>query len=361
MDTIDKFVGDARAKGLTDDHIKQMLIDHGWSKSNVEAALIGVSIPQAPHSPAVAAQKSSVKSHTLRSSISSLEAALQHIFLWVFTVTSSVMLITVISIIFGSSPASSKSLLTYLVLETVTFSPFVILFIMYLRQFNKNQELSTGRIWSTITIVLHSLGAMGSIVVFLLSLVLVSSYDDRTPFLISAVVIGSMNIAVVVAYILTSFTKNKFLSIRRKLLYAFPAFLFLIIASFGILALMHVGPMRSDDQTRRNLVETVKTIKTYTQANDKLPADISSLKNIKSGITYKKNTSSTYSLCADFKVDTQKGNMYTADYRETIDESVADYSFSSVQKGQNCFNITASALKAPEDTYAPFDDTMDIY
>jgi hypothetical protein len=353
MTEIDTFINQAREKGLDDNKIRQLLIDQGWSVSQVESGLLGLTVPAVPATTIQSAQEE--KSLVKRATISSLEAALQHIFLWVFTLTSTIMISIVSAIAFGGSSTdrSSEPLLTYLVLETVTFLPFIILFIHYLRKFKKDNELTTGRIWSIITIVIHSLGAMGSIITFLLAIILVPTDNGgRFPVLIASGAIAIMNIGVLGAYIIANFTKRASFPTRDKLLYSFPVLLFAIILIFGIMAVVNVGPLRADDQTRKDLVDTVKAIKTYTNDNKKLPTNLTSVDGAKSGITYSKKSTTDYSLCANFQVSSRQNSYYSS---VTItDDYVYEYDFSSTKAGQNCFTITANYLvkSYPYDDYS---------
>lgn len=96
MDDAKEYVAQAREKGLSDDQIKQMLIDSGWTVAQARAVLYDLKIPVAPQlrirqdSPA-AAQLPVQATSASTNSIGALEAAFQHVLLWVFTATTTVM------------------------------------------------------------------------------------------------------------------------------------------------------------------------------------------------------------------------------------------------------------------------------
>jgi hypothetical protein len=348
VDGVQQFIADARAKGMDDAHIRELLLGNGWVAGQIDAALGGLNVPPPPAAVApapapslgVAPASPTPATPAGRPSISALEAALQHVLLWLFTATSSVMIGIVSATLFGSGDGSSESLLTYVVMETVTFLPFLGLFYYYLRQQKKQPDLTTGRVWSIITIVLHSIGALGAIIALILILVLVRD-GDTAAGLAASTAIAVMNILVVAAYVLANFTKTHNTRFHRRALVAFPIALAVLVASFGVLALVRVGPLRADDQTRQNLVSSAESVRSYTKSNDRLPATAAQVPKLAEGVSYKKLTSSTYELCATFNND-RKGY---GDKTISDDSYISKYEFENNEAGENCWTFKSYSVQ----------------
>lgn len=343
---LQEFINKARKKQLGDDAIKDKLLAAGWQESAVAAALsssgsdeLAVPLPPdltAPHP----------DGHTgARPSITALQAALQHVLLWVFTLTTSVMVGVVSAVLFGKgSSGSSEALLTYVVLEAVTFAPFAFLYWRYVRELKRQPSLMTGRVWSIITIVLHSIGLIGAVVGFILVLILV--HDGETmPGVVATSVIGVMNALVVSAYALANFVKSPGGSLRLWYLRLFPLLLFTLVAVLGVFALVRVGPLRADDQTKQNLVTTITKIHEYAVDNTKLPEGLGVVPGVPAGVTYERLSTSGYRLCGEFKVS-HKG-MYASSYQnsEQDDSYPSRYLFDGTGSGNQCWKFYNSDLR----------------
>lgn len=361
MDEVSQFITEARNKGLNDSQIKQLLLTNGWTEAQAQTVLLGLSVPAAPIPGQGTSEgrhaSSAQQSKKEEKSISALEAALQHVLLWVFTFTSSIMIGVVSFVLFGSDSNSSEALLTYLVVELVTFIPFLILFGQYLRQFRKQPDLKTGKVWSIITIVLHSLGLIGALTTFILVIVLVHD-GDSSAVLASSAAIAVMNALVVGAYVAANFVKPSY-RWRTRLLPFFPIALFILIAFFGVLALTRVGPLKADDETRQRLVDTTNAIKDETKDNKALPESILGIDADTEGISYKKLSSSTYRLCANFNKDTDSYSY--GDDGPTSDDYISKYDFEGTDNGNQCFTLESSYLtsRAESQYYYNSTDGMD--
>lgn len=343
--SIEKFVADARQKGWSDEQTRNALVDNGWSASQVEAALSGLVVPKPPSTPdkREVASQHQASTHA-RPSITALQAALQHVLLWVFTLTSSIMIGIVSYALFGGESSSSKTLITYVVLELVTFAPFAFLFWRYLRRLRREPELMTGKVWSIITIVLHSVGLIGSVIAFVLVLVLVHDANTMAG-LVSSAVIGLMSGVVVLAYVLANFAQKPQLRVRMWYLRFFPVLLFMLIGVLGIMALLQVGPLRADDQTRQNLVTTVRAIHDSSQKHAGAPPrSLSELSGVPSGVTYRTTDTFTYEVCANFQKD------HTSSYENNDvvqdDTYVGVWSFQYGRAGENCWKFTNESAKS---------------
>lgn len=352
MEAINAFVADARAKGMDDEQIKQLLLTNGWNESTVQVALTGLAVPPPPAAPTPAPVVTTPVQPVVngRKSISALEAALQHVLLWLFTGASSIMIGIVTVALFGSGGGSSDSLLAYLVVELVTFLPFCLLFIEYLRKLRKENELATGKVWSIITIVFHSIGLISALITLILVLVLVHD-SDTLPAVLASVAIAIMDAVVVIAYVLANFGTKK-PALRKRLLYAFPAILFVIVAVFGVIALTKVGSLKADDQTKQDLSKTVQAIHSYTQDNHKLPESLSQVNNAASDVTYTRISFDHYKVCGTFKHDNQPS--YASSGSDNYDDYVSDYTFDYHDKGTACWTFMSSVLmNNPDTTYYP--------
>ena len=346
MDEIQKFVDDARQKGWEDDRTREALLANGWSAPQVDAALSGLSVPKPPSaSEGVAPVHHDNPPHHEpgRPSINALQAALQHVLLWVFTLTSSIMIGIVSFALFGNrSDGSSETLLTYVVLELVTFAPFAFLFWRYLLRMGREPELMTGKVWSIITIVLHSIGLIASVIAFILVIILV--HDNATlAGLVASGTIGTMNALVVLAYALANFTKAPQSRFRRSYLLAFPYLLFILIGVLGVFAMLRVGPLRADDQTRQNLTTTVQKIHEYAGEHKSLPNNLSQVSGAPAGVTYKNLGTYTYQVCANFK---KKYNPEYTVSTDAQDDSYADkWAFQYGKAGNNCWKFLNADLQ----------------
>ena len=349
MGDIDTFIDNARAKGWDDGKIKETLAASGWTQPQIDAGMSGLVVPAPPTvapSNAVAQGKPGQEHTQGRPSISALQAALQHVLLWLFTGTTTVMMSVVAFALFARGEGSSEALLTYVVLEIVTFTPFAFLYWRYLQQQRNQPDLMTGKVWSIITIVLHSVGLVGAAIGLILVIVLVHD-TYTTAGVISSLLVGAMDGMVVVAYVAANFAKNTGSRLRKRYLQLFPVGLFILIATLGIAALIKVGPLRADDQTMHNLSTAVDNIHTYAQTHRELPDSLSQLSSAPAGVTYTKTASDSFKVCASFKAGHGTND---PGYTASNDDSYVDSSwFNEGSSGYRCWNFTDSDVS----TYTP--------
>lgn len=343
MDSLKKFIDDARATGWDDERIRQTLGSSGWQPAQIDAALNGLHVPLPPAAAANPHAAGVAANHPGRPSITALQAALQHVLLWVFTLTSSIMIGVVSAALFsGYDNSSADTLLTYVVLEAVTFAPFAVLYVQYLRRLKREPELTTGKVWSIITIVLHSLGLIASVIGFILVLIL-SHNDGTTAGLVGSGTIGVMDALVVLAYVFANFSKAPHSPLRKRYLRLFPVLLFVLIALLGVIALLRVGSLRADTQTKKDLSATVSKVHAYARDNDRLPSALNDIKGAPSGVSYQKVDDSTYKVCASFKKDHNSSYDYS-NGDPTDDSYVSDYDFDSGKAGRNCWSFENTDL-----------------
>jgi hypothetical protein len=350
MDAIKKFITEARSHEWDDAKIKEALQESGWKTTQIEAGLLGMDVPLAPTAaasvPAIEPSTKHADEHGTagRPSITALQAALHHVLLWVFTLTSTIMIGVVAAALFGGDSSSSETLLTYLVLELVTFTPFALLYWRYLRRLKQEPELMTGKVWSIITVVLHSLGLIASIVGFILVIILVHN-GATTPGLVSTATIGVMDGLVVAAYVWANFAKNPHAYLRKRFLQFFPVMLFVLIAALGVVALTRVGSLRADDQTKQDLVSTVAKIHNYANDNKRLPDTLGQVADVPHGVSYHRQSDSTYEVCATFKKQHSLGYSSNHDDYPADDSYVDTYTFGNAEAGNDCWSFENATVR----------------
>lgn len=333
MPELDTFVKDARDKGLDDDIIRKALLSEGWDSSLVTAALTGVTVPK----PATE-QEAAHGSHPKRPSLSPLMAAMHHILLWFFTGSSAVTITGVVASLFGTN-VSSAALASMIAVTIVTFIPYAILFVLYVLKTRKNPDLIPGKVWSIITICLHSIGAMVAAIVLVVNAIT----DTDSMVMISAALVLLLDLLVVKTYLFAAFSAMKLKKFRQIVLYAFiPA----LIVLFGILFSMSafkLGPAKHDEALRTSLVTSVREVVEYTHTNEKLPE--AGAVTLEQGVSYKKLSDTTYEMCASFQTTNREQNdyYYSPSYDQT-DSYVSESDFNNNKSGNTCFTLKSDYL-----------------
>lgn len=340
MDAVSRFIADARAKGLHDEQIKQLLKGNGWTEEQAQQVLLDLAIPAVP---------TKAKGHPVRSkpngvSIGALEAALHHTLLWIFSLASSIMISTVSYTLLGGVDASSGTLWAYIVVELMTFIPFAVLFGHYLVKLRSRSDLKTGKVWSIITIVLHSVAFMAAITTFILALILAHG-DTKKAMVVASLALACMFALVISAYVVANFIKVAHKR-KKEILTAFPILLFAIIAFMAVGAIRQIHPLRADEKTRERLVEVTEAVRKETAIRNALPNSIQAFDINTEGIEYAKQNDSTYKLCATFHKN-RSSDYGSGDIIQ--DGYVAIYDFEDVKHGKQCFTVESSKLT--EETY----------
>lgn len=338
MGKIQDFIQDARDKKLDDAAIRDLLKAAGWQQAEIDAGMLGVEVPRP--------DGQHVKDG--RPALSPLEAALHHVLLWVFVLATSIALSAVSATLFGGNQ-SLEAIAAYIAVAIVTLVPYAVFYSLYLKKLRKNQELTTHRVWSIITIVLHSLGTIAALITLIVTLIV----DTNTSVIVASSSVAVLGALVVVAYAAATFMKPEH-AIRKAILYAYLPLLVLFLAVYGVLAVMKMPDLRADKMLRQDLVTSVQNIVDYAKTNKKLPeqatADI-----IKPGITYTKTSDTEYKVCGDFKTSAGYGYAYpatdTASY-PTYDSYVSEYQFMT-DKGNHCFTFQSAPLSGIDNPDAP--------
>jgi len=324
------FVKKARAKNVSDQEIITLLEREGWDKTEVHAAVLGLDVP----SPVASSDGSKSKS---AHSLSALEAALHHILLWVFSLAAAIVIGSVVNLLFGGA-SSSDEIASFLAVMSVTYIAYGVFYIRYLRRLRHDPLLATGHIWPIITIVIHSLGALSALITIVT--LLLNNSEHRSMYLTTAAVIGVLDACVVAAYAAANFMEKQ--KVRMVILRAFPVVITVLLGVFSIVALLHLAPMKVDDQTQTKLMRAVEEVHNFTNDRGSLPDRLSQTAYKQGDVTYHVNTPDTYTVCANFKLQTTDQDLndsYMAD--DYVDASM----FSNHRKGLECFRFDAVALQ----------------
>lgn len=353
MEKLTAFVTQAREKGLTDESIRKNLELEGWKKEKIDTALAGLEVPK-PDTPA-SEPTATPPQPANPFSLSPLMAALHHIILWFFVGSSTVTICGTVASLYGIS-VSTEVLASMIAVTLITFIPYAVLFCIYLAKLRKNPLLIPGKVWSIITICLHSVGAMTAAIVLVVNLITSGSQV----FIISSALILALNVLVVIAYAFAAFGIHRALTLRKVIVYLY---LPLLLIMFGILfsmSLLKLGPAKHDEDLRRDLSAVAAKIRTETRTNNKLPDSISGLTS-NGSIRYEKTNTRTYKLCANFQTSNTPsvgGASYYSDSstQGTKSDAYADeYSFLNSKSGENCFSFESYYLEEKEQGRETYD------
>ena len=332
MATIDTFIKDARKKGLSDETIRNALIEQHWNKNEIELKLAGLTVPAAT----TLTEPKKADGHI---SLSPLMSALHHILLWFFTGSSTVTIIGVIASLFGES-VSTEALASMIAVTLVTFIPYAILFIIYLIKARKTPGLMPGKVWSIITICLHSIGAMIAAIVFVINIITASE-----TVVVSSGLVFTLDIIVVTTYLFAAFSAPSIAPLRRIVTTAYIPLLFVLFSLLFGASALQLGPAQHDEKIRTALVSSVRAVADYTQANDKLPTS-GSQTSIDANVKYEKINDKTYRVCATFEAGKNpRSSYYYANDQE--DSYVSEYMFET-GAGNQCFTFKSSHLASKD-------------
>lgn len=333
MPELKTFVDQAREKGLSDDQIREALAAQGWDKAVAEAAILGLDVPKAT----AETQTTTPQSQAHRPSLSPMMAALHHVLLWFFVGSSAVTIAGVVASLSGLH-VTTQTLASMIAVTIVTFVPYATFFILYLLKLRKMPELIPGKVWSIITICLHSVTAMIAAITLVVSLITQGEYSLQ----LSAGLIMGLNLVVILTYGFAAFGKGK---IRKIIVWAHIPVLLALFGTLFIMSVMQFGPASHDEQLRKDLAATVNAVYENTLTNNRLPENGDGL--VKSPeITYEKKTDTTYALCGTFQ--TANRNRSYGSYRSyaPIGDSYAyESQFEVSTSGKQCFDFTSSALE----------------
>jgi hypothetical protein len=333
MPELETFVKDARDKGLDDDTIRKALLSEGWDSSLVTAALTGVTVPKPT------TDQAAHNAHPKRPSLSPLMAAIHHILLWFFTGSSAVTITGVVASLFGTN-VSSVALASMIAVTIVTFIPYATLFILYVIKTRKTPDLMPGKVWSIITICLHSVAAM----VAAITLVVNAITGDSMTIIISAALILLLDLLVVTTYLFAAFSAGKVAKLRKAVLYAFIPTLVVLFGILFSMSAFKLGPAKHDEEVRKQLATSVRNVAEYTRTNNELPT--TGAVTLEQGVSYNKLSNTTYEVCASFQMTNreQSDYYYSSPSYDQTDSYVSDSSFDNDKTGHQCFTFKSDYL-----------------
>ncbi|QQG51046.1 MAG: hypothetical protein HZB75_00860 [Candidatus Saccharibacteria bacterium] len=334
MPELQTFVSQAREKGLSDDQIRSALTAQGWDTAVAEAALLGLEVPKGSGDQQAIAQSHPQGS---RPSLSPMMAALHHVLLWFFVGSSAVTIAGVVASLSGLH-VTTQTLASMIAVTIVTFVPYAIFFTLYLLKLRKTPDLIPGKVWSIITICLHSVTAMIAAITLVVSLITQGEYSVQ----LSAGLIMGLNLVVILTYGFAAFGKGK---LRKIVVWAHIPVLLALFGTLFIMSVMQLGPASHDEQLRKDLAATVTAVYENTLTNKRLPENGNGL--VKSSeITYEKKTDSTYEVCGVFQT-TSRNSGYSTSYRNYAydDSYVYESQFEGSGSGKQCFDFTSSAIE----------------
>lgn len=353
---MEDFIKQARHKGLSDEKITELLKSNGWTDDQIQGGLYGLSVPKAPGAPHVPTPPAGTPQppKTLspaagvgRPTISALSASLQHVLLWLFTATSSVMFGVAAGVLYDMNTNGvsdfGRFLTIFLVVELVSFIPFAVFYFVYLRSQRKEPELQTGRVWSIITVVLHSIGLVSATIAFILILCFVRN-EAVGPSALYAGGLLVMNLLVVVAYVVANFSPTT-LKGRRWILWALPVGSLVLIIGFTVALIVGNAQRGSDAGIRADLVSATESVREYANDHNRLPDNLKQAGYSEGNLTYSKDSSYAYQLCAEFSRSAQGASAYTS-YDNQSDSYINESTFYNDRSGRQCFTLYNPELRS---------------
>lgn len=335
---IRRYIQAARDKELSDEQIIEQLVAAGWTESQARAALL----PSPPPPPqAGASGLASIPSQPAKSKgMPTLQTALLHSLLWLFTFSTSIVLGVVAATIFGGD-ATVEALASYIAVVLVTITPYAFFYLYFLKAVKKDAQVTAGKVWSTLTVVFHAIGAIGASITLVISIIT----NPTLSLIVAAASIAILDLIVLTTFVFATFVKPTH-ALRNVVLRTSLPMLGIFLGFFGVLAVIQLGPLKADQQTREQLVSAVRAIREYTESNDALPNSLgdTNVKEDMSGVTYAKTTETQYKLCADFRTEDDQG-FYDSDDGVYGDARVDGYVFMPGGKGERCFELKSDHLE----------------
>lgn len=329
---IREFIAKAHERNIDNETIRRSLLRHGWSEAAIDAAILGdLEVPTSTEAPAA-------KSSPGKQSPSSgpLASALHHVLLWFFVGSAALAITSAISSLFYET-VSEDALASFIAVSVITFIPFWIAFLAYLRQRRHEPRLVPGRIWSIITICIGSIGVMSAAIVGVVTLIT----DGQVATAVSAGALLVLFTCVVLVYATALSITTKKARIQKLLLHIPIMVIALLLVGIFVPSLLQLGPVRNDESLREDLIESVEAIRIATENENKLPDDASEyLAN--PAINYRKLSETRYELCAPFAITKTQERPRNS----SIDDAyVSNYDFMG-DKDNNCFTLQSSQLNS---------------
>jgi len=347
MTAISDFITQARNSGISDDVTRQALEAQGWDKGTIDFAMSGISVPS-PETNTDLTPQPQVMAQPKTPSLSPLMSALQHVLLWFFMIAASVSIFTITSSLLGDMSSNMNWVITAIAIVGLTFTPYAVLFALYLSKLKAQPDMIPSKVWSTITICFFSLGALGAAITLLIAIINNNEgYGNGT--ILGACIMLVLSVVILLTYIFAAFGIK--LSKARKIILtiSLPVIITILGGLFTVYFLNY-GSARADATTRINLSTTVDNIRKETLSLDRLPtAQEAATLIATNGITYEKTDSTSYKICANFITDSSRTGYYSyssygANSDRTVDDSYISESDFYSKSGNRCFLLKSAYL-----------------
>lgn len=339
--TIDAFIAQAREKQLSDNDILALATQAGWQRATVLAELERLATLAAPNDNNTGPRQNNSPEKNSRPSLSSLIAAMHHIFLWFFVGTSAFTCYVLVANLFTYTddgydivyrPATP---IKCIIAALVTLSAYMAFYIPYLHHTLKPPYVTAGKTWSIVTIALSSIGAIITATVT----VLLVTNDAKVQWILVAALICVFCIAVALTYWAATFVSPK-KKLRSGILIGGVAVMVCLTVTVSALFLLHLPGARHDETLRNNLTKTAENILAYADKHNALPKATTPFIITGSDITYKPTSTSAYQLCGRFQ---QRKDFSYGGQLQDSDIDLHPSSFPSKHVGENCFTFFTSA------------------
>lgn len=324
------FVEEARKKGLSDDAIRDALRAKGWDAALIEPALLGLDVPTA--------SIDQPSQHPTGASLSPLMAAMQHVLLWFFVASSTVTIMGVVASLSGVN-VSAQVLASMIAVTLITFTPYAVLYLIYAVKARRTPDLIPGKVWSIITVCLHSVAAMIAGITLVVTLINSGDYSVW----VSALLVVILDLIVITTYVLAAFAL-KLRRVRKIAIIAHLPVLLLLFGTLFIMSLLQLGPARHDEQLRKDMAATATAVREFATEHKTLPAGGSTVVKGKD-IRYEKKSDTTYQLCGTFQATRRNSSYYYANTTSLSDAYPYESQFEAFGSGEHCFSITSSPLE----------------
>jgi len=340
MTEIDTFVKEARQKQLSDEAIRKALASQGWSNEEIDLGLAGLHVPRKQDQPT---------STPARGTLSPLMAALHHILLWFFTGSSTVTIIGVVASLFGET-VSTEALAAMIAVTIITFIPYAVLFGVFLGLDRKRNAIAPGKVWSIITVCLHSIGAMIAAITLVVTLIT----DGSMSVLTGAGLVLLLDGIIVTTYSFAAFSLTHTPKLRKVVIYLHLPILIVLFGILSLFSVMQIGPAKHDDALRQSMVTTVQKVQAYTRAHNAIPQNGNDVATSPE-IHYTKKSTTTYELCGDFQLHTSGASTPYSDNPATATQDTYVYKdMFTYGNNQRCFLFESGFLT----TKNPLQDAM---
>ena len=376
-DALERFVARARALGLADEAIADLAHDAGWSEAPVRIALADleartpsapptqpahatqpVPLPQptaAPRSEAEQPGDDAADRASRRPSISPPVAAIHHVALWFFTGTATPLIPVVLGAIRRGDDDAPTTIARFTAVLAIAGALYGVLLVVYLRRALHPPYPTANRVWSTITICIHMIGAVTALTFATVYLVeqLSEAPDGSAPpgaWIGWSLLVALVHAAITVLYLTATFLGPRMRG-RRAVLIGAPVVVLAVLVGVLAYSLAALPGVRHDVAVRADVAETAVAVGEFAAAHGRLPddAEFHDL-DTPDGVDYEADgprsgiptSEHRYELCAEFERESHSGRTEASIPVEPIDDAyrVTVSELGEHGAGRSCFHFT---------------------